>query len=37
LIVTHDKDQARRMARRVMVLESGRLVDVGLTKEVLGA
>jgi putative ABC transport system ATP-binding protein len=37
LIVTHDKDQARRMARRVMVLESGRLVDFGLTKEVLGA
>jgi putative ABC transport system ATP-binding protein len=37
LVVTHEKDQARRMAHRVMVMESGRLVDFGLTKEVLGA
>jgi putative ABC transport system ATP-binding protein len=37
LIVTHDTDQARRVARRAMVLESGRLVDFGPVREVLGA
>jgi putative ABC transport system ATP-binding protein len=37
LIVTHDKDQARRMARQAMVMESGRMVDFGPTEEVLGA
>jgi putative ABC transport system ATP-binding protein len=37
LIVTHDGDQARRVARRAMVIESGHLVDFGPVKEVLGA
>lgn len=37
LIVTHDTDQAKRMARQVMVMESGQLVDFGAVKEVLGA
>ena len=37
LIVTHDTDQARRMARRAMVMESGQLVDFGRVKEVVGA
>ena len=37
LIVTHDTDQAKRMARQVMVMESGQLVDFGPVKEVLGA
>jgi putative ABC transport system ATP-binding protein len=37
LIVTHDKGQARRMAQLAMVMESGRVVDFGSTKEVLGA
>jgi putative ABC transport system ATP-binding protein len=37
LIVTHDGDQARRVAQRVMVTESGRLVDLDPVKEGLGA
>ena len=37
LIVTHDKDQARRVAQQAMVMESGRMVDLGPVKEVLGA
>ena len=37
VMVTHDRDQARRMCHRVIVLEAGRLVQVGLTMEVLGA
>jgi putative ABC transport system ATP-binding protein len=37
LIVTHDKDQARRVAQQAMVMESGRMVDRGPVKEVLGA
>lgn len=37
LIVTHDTDQAQRMARRAMVMESGQLVDFGRVKEVVGA
>jgi len=36
LIVTHDKDQARRVAQQAMVMESGRMVDLGPVKEVLG-
>lgn len=37
VMVTHDRDQARRMCRRVIVLEAGRLVQSGPTLEVLGA
>jgi len=37
VMVTHDRDQARRMCHRVIVLETGRLVQSGLTMEVLGA
>jgi putative ABC transport system ATP-binding protein len=37
VIVTHDLQQAGRMAARVALLSSGRLVRTGLTKEVLGA
>jgi UDP-glucose/iron transport system ATP-binding protein len=37
VMVTHDRDQARRMCHRVIVLEAGRLVQSGLTMEVLGA
>jgi putative ABC transport system ATP-binding protein len=37
LIVTHDQDQARRVAQQAMVMESGRLIDFGPPKEVLGA
>ena len=35
LIVTHDPDQARRMASKVMQMEKGRLVKFGPVKEVL--
>jgi putative ABC transport system ATP-binding protein len=35
LIVTHDPDQARRMATKVMQMEGGRLVKFGQVKEVL--
>lgn len=37
IIVTHDLQQAGRMAGRVALLSSGRLVRTGLTREVLGA
>ncbi len=37
VIVTHDMDQAARVARRVMVIEKGRMVRIGPTKEVLNA
>jgi putative ABC transport system ATP-binding protein len=37
LIVTHDTAQAYRIADRTMILEAGRLVAVGPTKEVLSA
>jgi putative ABC transport system ATP-binding protein len=37
LIVTHDKDQARRLADKTLVLEEGRLVRFGPAKEVLDA
>ncbi|MGA2960269.1 MAG: ATP-binding cassette domain-containing protein [Candidatus Korobacteraceae bacterium] len=37
VIVTHDLQQAGRMAARVALLSSGRLVRTGLTREVLGA
>jgi putative ABC transport system ATP-binding protein len=37
LIVTHDKNQAGRMASHAMVLEAGRLVRFGAAQEVLRA
>ena len=37
LIVTHDLEQARRVADRVMVFEDGQLTDFGPTEEVLDA
>jgi putative ABC transport system ATP-binding protein len=37
VMVTHDRDQARRLCDRVMLLEAGRLAQIGLAAEVLGA
>jgi putative ABC transport system ATP-binding protein len=37
LIVTHDLAQAARMAGRAMMLQAGRLIGIGPTKEVLHA
>jgi len=37
VMVTHDRDQARRLCQRVMVLEAGKLVQCGSALEVLGA
>ncbi len=37
LIVTHNREQAVRMANRVMVMERGRVVRIGPVKEVLRA
>ncbi len=37
VLVTHDRDQARRLCSRVAMLEAGRLVQFGTTAEVLGA
>jgi ABC-type methionine transport system ATPase subunit len=37
VIVTHNKPQAQRIAARAMLMESGRLVTVGPTREVLNA
>ena len=37
LIVTHDRDQAARLARRAALLRSGKLVKDGLIAEVLNA
>ncbi len=35
VLVTHDLDQARRLCRRVAIMEAGRLVQVGTVQEVL--
>jgi putative ABC transport system ATP-binding protein len=35
VIVTHDNAQAMRLAPRTMIMEAGRLVAIGPTKEVL--
>jgi putative ABC transport system ATP-binding protein len=35
VIVTHDTEQAHRLADRTMILEAGRLVRIGPTKEIL--
>ncbi|MFZ0912125.1 MAG: phosphate ABC transporter ATP-binding protein [Candidatus Korobacteraceae bacterium] len=37
VMVTHDRDQARRMCDRVALLEAGRLIQFGKPEEVLGA
>jgi putative ABC transport system ATP-binding protein len=37
VMVTHDRDQARRMCDRVALLEAGRLIQYGKPAEVLGA
>jgi putative ABC transport system ATP-binding protein len=37
VLVTHDRDQARRLCDRVALLETGHLVELGTTLEVLGA
>jgi putative ABC transport system ATP-binding protein len=37
VMVTHDRDQARRMCDRVALLEAGRLIQYGKPTEVLGA
>ena len=37
VIVTHNKPQAERIAARAMLMESGKLVAVGPTREVLNA
>ncbi|MGB8887580.1 MAG: phosphate ABC transporter ATP-binding protein [Candidatus Korobacteraceae bacterium] len=37
VLVTHDRDQARRLCDRVALIEAGRLVHLGTTVEVLGA
>jgi len=37
VLVTHDRDQARRRCQRVVLLEAGRLVQSGTAVEVLGA
>jgi putative ABC transport system ATP-binding protein len=36
-IVTHDTSQAHRIADRAMIIEKGKLVSIGPTKEVLDA
>ena len=35
VIVTHNDDQARRIAERTMIIEGGKMVALGPTKEVL--
>jgi putative ABC transport system ATP-binding protein len=37
VMVTHDRGQARRMCKRVILLDAGRLVASGTAVEVLGA
>lgn len=37
VMVTHDREQARRLCRRVILLDAGRLVQAGSALEVLGA
>ncbi len=36
VMVTHDRDQARRLCHRVALIESGKLVEVGTPEQVLG-
>jgi putative ABC transport system ATP-binding protein len=37
ILVTHDRDQARRLCDQVALIEAGRLVQIGRTQEVLRA
>jgi putative ABC transport system ATP-binding protein len=37
VMVTHDREQARRLCQSVIVLEGGRLIQSGSTEEVLSA
>jgi len=37
VLVTHDRDQARRMCQRVAIMEKGRLIQTGSPAEVLHA
>jgi putative ABC transport system ATP-binding protein len=37
VMVTHDRDQARRMCDRIVLMEAGRLIQYGNPAEVLGA
>ena len=37
VMVTHDRDQARRICQRVVLVEAGRLLQTGTVLEVLGA
>jgi putative ABC transport system ATP-binding protein len=37
VLVTHDMEQAYRMADRAMILEAGRLAKIGTAEEVLHA
>jgi ABC-type cobalamin/Fe3+-siderophores transport system ATPase subunit len=37
VLVTHDRDQGRRMCQTVILLEAGHLVRSGTAAEVLGA
>ena len=37
VLVTHDRDQARRMCDRVAIMETGRLIQTGTPAEVLRA
>jgi putative ABC transport system ATP-binding protein len=37
VLVTHDIEQAYRMADRAMILEAGRIIKVGTAAEVLNA
>ncbi len=37
VLVTHDRNQARRMCHRVAILEKGRLIQTGIPAEVLRA
>jgi putative ABC transport system ATP-binding protein len=37
VIVTHNKLQAARMADQTMILEAGKLIAIGPTKELLNA
>jgi putative ABC transport system ATP-binding protein len=37
VLVSHDRDQARRMCDRIVLLEAGRVIHTGTPAEVLGA
>jgi putative ABC transport system ATP-binding protein len=37
VLVSHDREQARRLCDRVAIIEAGRLVQIGSTEEVLRA